>query len=513
MSLIPKCRADLELTILIGLLRWRLGMKIAEVKSYLRMKGISISDGAISYRSLDFLLLFKELHKSKRQKIKSYFEQRGGAILHIDGTYKSGGKVVFVLQEDFNDIIVDAYLIPSEAAEHIDPILSEFKKNYGLPLVIVRDGGTGVALSASNILPTILQQLCQIHFIRLLEKNLVTKYHKKVKSSIVRHKLTSKLKKLRSDKDQFDTIIDLEERWVHIVVDYLLRPIEKHTKWISKSIAYFIQYRRAKEVYGYVKRLIKANVSKNLVCEPLMDLERYLRSVLYDPEVIRFYSLLDKTTEWLDKLREELRISRENHLKDTPHDEIDVETVKKNIKKLLKAIRNEGEELGGKYPKIASDINAAFDNHWDELFVPNPIVNGKKIHFKRHNNGLESSHRDTRKGIRERTGRSETNREMEQFGDLLAIASNLWNKTYQEEILDDVDDLCAALFPFVHDLPKLRKEYRNVRRGPEISIPDSKRINVLEKFLDVMESTEIQDISISDLQSTLCVTNDVETIC
>ncbi len=36
--------------------------------------------------------------------------------------------------------------------------------------------------------------------------------------------------------------------------------------------------------------------------------------------------------------------------------------------------------------------------------------------FRRHNNGLESSHRRIRKGIRERTGKSETNREMEQFG-------------------------------------------------------------------------------------------------
>jgi len=102
---------------------------------------------------------------------------------------------------------------------------------------------------------------------------------------------------------------------------------------------------------------------------------------------------------------------------------------------------------------------------------------------------------------------------MEQFGDLLAIASNLWNKTYQEEILDDVDDLCAALFPFVHNLPKLRKEYRNVRRGPEIPIPDSKRLDVLEKSLDILESTESHEVLISKIQSILCAPNEAETIC
>ncbi len=512
-TLIPKCYADLKLTILIGLLRWRLGMKRFEIKVFLQMKGVPISEGAISYRSLDFLLLFKELHKSRKKKIKTYVDQRGGIILHIDGTYRSGGKVVFVLQEDINDIIIDADLIPTEATEHVNPILSEFKEAYGSPLVVVRDMGKGLAQSATTIFPGSPQQICQVHFIRDLEKDLVTKYHKNVKSAIVKHKLTPKLKALRSNKHQFNEIIDLEERWVHVAVDYLLYPVEKHIKWISLPIAYFVQYRRVKEIYGYVKRLIELNASKNLFCKPLVDLKACLKSVLDDPNVVCFYSLLEKTLEWLDKLREQLQITRKNHLKDNHQDETDIETVKKNVKEILNSIHNEGKDLGGKYPKIASDINAAFDNHWDELFVPNPIINGKKIHFKRHNNGLESSHRRTRKSIRERTGRSETNCEMEQFGDLLAIASNLWNKTYQEKVLDDVDDLCTTLLPFVNNLPKLRKEYHDVRRGPEIPIHDSKRLDILEKFLNVLESTEFQDTLIPELQSILCVTNEAETTC
>ncbi len=114
-----------------------------------------------------------------------------------------------------------------------------------------------------------------------------------------------------------------------------------------------------------------------------MDLETCLKSVIYDPNVICFYSLLEKTLEWIDKLRDQLWITRNNHLKDKPRDETDIETIKKNVKEISNAIHIEGKDLGEKYPKIASDINAAFDNHWDELFVPNPIINGKKIHFKR----------------------------------------------------------------------------------------------------------------------------------
>ena len=134
------------------------------------------------------------------------------------------------------------------------------------------------------------------------------------------------------------------------------------------------------------------------------------------------------------------------------------------------------------YQRIASTIIDAFESHWDELFVPDPIVKGRKISFRRHNNGLESNHRRTRKAIRERTGKSETNHEMEHFGDLLAILSNLWNETYQTEIIHDVVDIAHSLSPFVKDLPRLRKEYRETRRWDTIPIDDDERFGVLENL-------------------------------
>src|SRR5660398_13930 len=55
--LIPKCEVDMNLIILIGLLHWRLGMKRHEICGFLETKGIFLSTGTISNRSLDFLLL------------------------------------------------------------------------------------------------------------------------------------------------------------------------------------------------------------------------------------------------------------------------------------------------------------------------------------------------------------------------------------------------------------------------------------------------------------------------
>jgi hypothetical protein len=110
---------------------------------------------------------------------------------------------------------------------------------------------------------------------------------------------------------------------------------------------------------------------------------------------------------------------------------------------------------------------------------------------------------EIRKSIRERTGKSETNYEMEQFGDLLAILSNLWNETYQKEILQDVVYIGRSLSPFVKDLARLRKEYRETRRGNAIPIDDEVRFNILEDFIEVFENNELDSVLMSSLQTIL----------
>jgi len=126
---------------------------------------------------------------------------------------------------------------------------------------------------------------------------------------------------------------------------------------------------------------------------------------------------------------------------------------------------------------------------------------------------LESSHLKTRKAIHEHTGRSEINREMEQFGDLLAILSNLWNETYLKEILLDIEDLGRSLSPFVKDLPIFRKEYHEIRRGLAIPIADMKRISILEDFIEVLESTKQSGELIFTLQAILRAEMSMGAVC
>lgn len=488
--LVPNVRADMDVIVLIGLLHWRLGMKRSEIKAFLSSKGIHLSEATISNRALDFLLLFAQLHRMRSERLKSVFKRCGGYALHIDGTHRAGGRVTFVLQEDHHGFILDAGPIPSEGEEHVSRMLASCKDRYGPPHVVVRDGSESLRAAIANALPGVPQQLCQPHFLRSTEKTLLGEPHAELKGLLVKHRLTAGLRGLRvADADVGMDLPGLERLVIHIVVDYLLHPVKHQSKWLSAPLPYFFQYARIREVSPLVTRLVQCNARRDFVCAPLMELDLRLRRVLQDAAARDVFNLMNRTIRWMDMTRLPMRISRETHLKDAPPDGHDLEEVKAHLLAVLNRVVREGREIGGRFERVALSIQATFLEHWEALFVPFPMVKGRPFKFRRHNNALERSHRRTRKGIRERTGREQTRVEMERHGDLLAILSNLWNPAYQSKVLDDIWNLSDALGQHIPDLPRLREEYHLARAGPEWPVPDGDRLGMLKSFLRILETS------------------------
>ena len=75
------------------------------------------------------------------------------------------------------------------------------------------------------------------------------------------------------------------------------------------------------------------------------------------------------------------------------------------------------------------------------------------------------------------------------------------------------NDFGHSLSPFIKDLPKLRKEYRKSRAGPEIPIADEKRMGILEDFIDFLESAKSSDELGDTLQSILGLEEDMGAVC
>ena len=153
----------------------------------------------------------------------------------------------------------------------------------------------------------------------------------------------------------------------------------------------------------------------------------------------------------------------------------------------LANIDKEGEIAGGELLRAAKQITKNCRQHTDELFVEVKDRLGNIVEIMRDNNIEERGHRWSRMHIRRRTGRTRTTNEMAQYGALLAIFSNLVNKTYVNEILPGVKD-------FIREMQNITPE--EIRRSRDLIRPymhkemvrsDTKRIEILDEFVNLLE--------------------------
>jgi hypothetical protein len=61
-------------------------------------------------------------------------------------------------------------------------------------------------------------------------------------------------------------------------------------------------------------------------------LNESLKSILEDSKVVEHFSIMEKVLQWLDELRDNLRITRQNNLKDSKPIDIELDKILIKIK-------------------------------------------------------------------------------------------------------------------------------------------------------------------------------------
>ena len=172
------------------------------------------------------------------------------------------------------------------------------------------------------------------------------------------------------------------------------------------------------------------------------------------------------------------------------------------LNKTILKIRDEGKKLGGEYIAISEKICENCENHMEELFVKVMNKKGKEIKIVRNNGIEELNHRWSRMHIRRRTGRSRTTKEMEKYGALLAVFSNIENENYINEVLGDVVDFVREMQNVAEEeIQEARKLIRTFPQCPLIR-SDERRPVILREFIAIIRD-EIEDISDLDIEKWL----------
>jgi hypothetical protein len=271
-----------------------------------------------------------------------------------------------------------------------------------------------------------------------------------------------------------EKIVIAEYYWVRLAIEYVLHPRE-----IKSDYPFVLPYleimNRSVEILEMFKKIVMWNAWHNKKIDFVLKFNEYLKKMVATNEVEMWYKKMQCIWKWFEEIRKVLRVSRELSEKGqinspTMANENDLE-----FKKTILKIRDEGRKLGGEFTMISEKICENCENHMEELFVKVMNKNGEEIKLVRNNGIEELNHRWSRMHIRRRTGRSRTTKEMEKYGALLAVFSNIENENFINKVLDDVLDFVRDMQNVAKkDIQEARKLIRTFPQCPLIRF-DSKR--------------------------------------
>ncbi len=491
--------------IAIGFLRWLFNYQREEIQLFLEGRGIHISTGEISILSEEFLLRFYVLHTKHGSQMKKIFEKNGGYILHLDGSAESGDEITFTAKEGMTGFTIDSWIMPSEGREYIIPFLESLREKYGKPLTVVRDMWEEIAISVSDVFPGISQQVCHYHFVRNLGDIIFKHRYEELRRMILKTKIFARilaLKKICMDGiSSHERIFIAEHYWVMLAIEYVLYPRERKSDY-PFVLPYLEVINRVMIVLEMLKKIVMWNARRNIGVKVVLKFEEYLKKLIETMEIKAYHSKIKLIQAWFEEIRKVLRVSREFSDKEQNVLPTKVNEMEPKFHDTIIKIRDEGRKLGGEYAEISEKIFQNCHDHLDELFVEVKDKNGKEIRIIRHNGIEELNHRWSRMHIRRRTGRSRTTMEMEKYGALLAIFSNIENEEYIKTVLADVKD-------FISDMQDVtRKELLDarelIRTFPQSLLirSDAERPGILEEFIKLIDD-EFEDVSDRDVQGWL----------
>jgi hypothetical protein len=491
--------------IAIGFLRWLFDYQREEIQLFLEGRGVKISTGEITRLSEEFLLRFYVLHKQHFSHLKNLFEKNGGYILHLDGSAESGDEITFTAKDGLTGITIDSWIMPSESRVYIKPFLESVRDTYKAPLAVVRDMAEEIAISVSAVFPGVPQQVCQYHFVRNLGDISFKNHYETFRKNMLRTNILARIVALRNDCSvEISTskkIMIAEKYWILLAIEYILYPRERKSDY-PFNLPYFEVFNRMMEVSGMLKKIVMWNACHNKGLWMVLKLDEYLKTLAKTPELMISYHKIKHIWKWFDEIRKVLRVSREFSGKEQNNLPTRANEIEPKFWESVSKIREEGRKLGGEFIEISKKLCDNCKNHLDELFVKVVDKKGNEIKIIRHNGIEELNHRWSRMHIRRRTGRSRTTKEMEKYGALFAVFSNIEYEDYIETVLSDVKDFVREMQNVSEiDVMEARKLIRTFPQCPLIRF-DIERPVILKKFIELI-GDELDDISDLDIESWL----------
>ena len=435
-----------------------------EIMTALATKNVFISEREVSYLGRKFIIYLALAHRQSQPVLKEYFADRGGYILHVDGTCEGDSPNLFCGLDGLSELVLDTAKISSEEKDQLIPFFRGIKYRFGEPRALVHDMGKGILNAVAEVFPDTPDFICHFHFLRDIGKDLLlsdyTVFYKRLRKLKVRANLKQRGRylgqKINFESHDIDGIAgSIQQGNLHLTDLGSISVIIVYTliHWIfeypGQSSGYGFPfdrphldfYRRLQEVYQILGKIKDAEMN-NKAKRPVIQTYKVLAEFAEDQRLNDLARDLEEKSAVFDKLRGAMRIALSDG-KDGINDNggcSDMKTIKERVTVFRKWL-----PLNKHREKTYTGMIAQIDKYWEKLFAdPIPIQTPQGIvtvQPQRTNNILERFFRDEKRRGRKKIGTASLNKMLKSILANTPLVRNLKNEEYLEIILNGCSSL------------------------------------------------------------------------
>lgn len=460
----PSCNMAYDLVAHVGVARFMECRQLTEIRTaLLRDHGLDVPTRTIGHLARRFVAYFEVVHEQSVPLLRRDIRERGGYILHIDGTCEEGSRVLLVCFDSLSGQVLDSRKLSSENTVEVEGVLKDVRRDWGIPLAIVHDLRKSLIAAAGAVFVGVPQFVCHYHLAADIGKDILGRHVDRLRRLFRRTRVRPRLGALCRSLRAFAVTGGGNN---HVVSTILSARSTRDLKQMVSSeaakgtlhalISWILAFDRSGEGYGFpfdlpyltlYRRIMAAHdlldrsstiwpekptdaVAKLKRCKDLLD------TVVLNEESEEFAQVvaeIERDLRIFERFRAALRIcpkggtSRRND-GDEPG-VLDSEDHKASLKRLRKSLLNE-ERRGRSAARACRVVVDHLDKYWRFLFGHTLRTRPTLIVAPRTNNAQERLFRVIKRQCRRLHGRGNLSRDVDAMPAGTALVLNLRSAAY-----------------------------------------------------------------------------------
>ncbi len=439
---------------------------INETVLELKKRNVHISSSQVAYLAQRFIIYLSILHRQSASLLKRHIIEKGGYILHVDGTCDGASPHLVSTIDEVSNFVLANVKVPGESKEQLVPFFHQIKGQYGQPLAVSSDMGRGLLTGIAEVFPNVPHFICHFHFLRDIGKDLLEKEYALIRKKLKNHKISAKLRyRIRyefgdnpqnihvgkiNQISQNTAPINMQgtaaiKEFCHVLLLWALDG-KKYGNGFGFPFdrPHMEFYRRICLLWEHLNNLQQKCITNKPIFKCITRIIDDLAPLVNDMQGKTAFQGLTKKQIVFDNLRQALSIAlpgTNKGLNDTGEN-INIRTIEERVTQFKdNLVKTRGYHKNAAYQKLIGQI----DKYREKLFCDPIKVSTPEgdtfIQPQRTNNILEQFFRGMKRSYRRATGNNSMRKKLQSMIADTPLVKNLDNPAYMDIILNSKESL------------------------------------------------------------------------